>query len=493
MICHDDVAPAPDAVRRLVEEAYRSNAGIVGPKLVEWDAPDRLLQVGLGVNRFGGVFERVEPGELDQAQHDEVREVFAVPGACTLVRADLFRALGGFDPEIELFGEDLDLCWRAQVAGARVVVAPSARVRHVQAAAWGARWVADVPSLRRRHSLRAVFKNYDWPRRPFVELQLAVASSAEVLVAFARGDRDRSKLVRDAWRWNLRRRSSLKAARKALGKVRQQPDRAVARLFSRGGRRSVLETGPAAPAPDAHLRTDGTSHPRRTVSMGIARHRQANVGWAVAGVVLVVVFGVRNLLLGHLPLVGQLLPFPAASTLLREFFTGWQDAGWQATGPAPPAFGLVGVVGTVLLDSTAQALKLLLIGPILVGAVGVYRLLRPLGSSRARLVGAIVYLGLALVWNDIAAGNLQALVTFAAIPFVLGRVVARPGCPRSDPTTMRAGGVESCPRSLRSGSCWRSWWRWPRSRSWPWQRCVWASCSAPPPWAPSPRYFAVSV
>jgi len=43
LICHDDVAPAPDAVRYLVGETYRSNAGIVGPKLVEWDAPDRLL------------------------------------------------------------------------------------------------------------------------------------------------------------------------------------------------------------------------------------------------------------------------------------------------------------------------------------------------------------------------------------------------------------------------------------------------------------------
>ena len=43
LICHDDVALAPDAVRCLVGEAYRSNAGIVGPKLVEWDAPDHLL------------------------------------------------------------------------------------------------------------------------------------------------------------------------------------------------------------------------------------------------------------------------------------------------------------------------------------------------------------------------------------------------------------------------------------------------------------------
>ena len=36
LFCHDDVRLAPDAVRLLVEEAFRSNAGIVGPKLVDW-------------------------------------------------------------------------------------------------------------------------------------------------------------------------------------------------------------------------------------------------------------------------------------------------------------------------------------------------------------------------------------------------------------------------------------------------------------------------
>ncbi len=41
--CHDDVAFDPDAVRLMVEELYRSNAGIVGPKVVTWDNP-RVLQ-----------------------------------------------------------------------------------------------------------------------------------------------------------------------------------------------------------------------------------------------------------------------------------------------------------------------------------------------------------------------------------------------------------------------------------------------------------------
>src|SRR3974390_2148056 len=43
LLCHDDVAPDPDAVHLLMEEAFRSNAGIVAPKLVSWEDPARLL------------------------------------------------------------------------------------------------------------------------------------------------------------------------------------------------------------------------------------------------------------------------------------------------------------------------------------------------------------------------------------------------------------------------------------------------------------------
>ncbi len=50
---HDDVALEPATIRQLVEEAFRSNAGIVGPKLVEWDDPLRLLSVGMGADKAG--------------------------------------------------------------------------------------------------------------------------------------------------------------------------------------------------------------------------------------------------------------------------------------------------------------------------------------------------------------------------------------------------------------------------------------------------------
>jgi len=160
-VLHGDVAPDADAVRLLVEEALRSNAGIVGPKLVEWDAPERLLGVGLAVDKTGAVAPVVERGELDQEQHDAVRDVFAVPAACLLVRSDLFDALDGFDPEMREQGDDVDLCWRAQLVGARVLVAPAARARHLESE--GPRYGGPITAGRRaaaHHRLRAALKNY---------------------------------------------------------------------------------------------------------------------------------------------------------------------------------------------------------------------------------------------------------------------------------------------------------------------------------------------
>ena len=88
----------------MVEAAYRANAGIVTPKVVAYDDPYVLLHVGQTCDRFGVVQERVEPGEIDHGQQDLERDVFVAPGGVTLVRADLFATLRGFDPMITRAG-----------------------------------------------------------------------------------------------------------------------------------------------------------------------------------------------------------------------------------------------------------------------------------------------------------------------------------------------------------------------------------------------------
>ncbi|HEY6463449.1 MAG TPA: glycosyltransferase family 2 protein, partial [Polyangiaceae bacterium] len=227
LFCHDDVMLDPGCLRRLVEEAFRQNAGIVAPKLVDYDQPDRILQLGLGVDRFGAPVRRVERREFDQSQHDEVREVFAAPGGCTLVRSDLFIALGGFDEEISMFGEDVDLCWRARLAGARVVIVPLAVARHLEATAARRRPLADARALQWRHELRAVLKNYGLARRSVTVAALVVLSVLESAYFTAVGRRERARQVVDAWRWNFAGERHLRAARATVRASRRISDRTL--------------------------------------------------------------------------------------------------------------------------------------------------------------------------------------------------------------------------------------------------------------------------
>ena len=93
----DSTALTSDSVSLLVAEAVESNAGVLGPKVLDWDDPSRIRSMGLLVDAFGVETAFVEPGELDQQQHDRVREAFTVTGEAVLVRSDLFQTLGGFD------------------------------------------------------------------------------------------------------------------------------------------------------------------------------------------------------------------------------------------------------------------------------------------------------------------------------------------------------------------------------------------------------------
>ncbi len=80
LLCHDDVALDPDALHKLVEESFRSNAGVVSPKFVNWDDPSILLHVGMSCDKTGAVIDRILEGEVDHGQHDAVRDVFVAPG-----------------------------------------------------------------------------------------------------------------------------------------------------------------------------------------------------------------------------------------------------------------------------------------------------------------------------------------------------------------------------------------------------------------------------
>jgi len=451
LVCHDDVALAPDALRLLVEEAYRSNAGLTCPKLVSWDEPSYLLSVGMAADYWGGVHPLVEPGELDQGQHDAVREVFVASTAAVLVRADLWRALGGMS------GGDLDLCWRAHLAGARVVVAPQAVAKHLSSCGPQAAYTAEVERL------RVLWTCYG-PWALVLVAPAAVAFSVfGALWALMRPPHRHAGRPLMALVESLRRPRQLLAARRRAQALRRTSDRAMwkvqdnpgsflwAALSERVARAAALagehlEGRPVAvPPPPNGLGSPSSSGAGETEgsywALPLGRKWLA---LAAACVVVLLVAGSRDLVGAPLPLVGQLLP-------ARGGVGAWWGDWWSGPGAGglggvpfgPPALLVMGILGYACFGSAGAAAHLALLAPLVLGPLGAYfgarkfvALPQP-ASERGPLAAGVLYAALPVAYNAIANGHLAGLVSYAAAPWLLAGVA---GVPQAGPG-LRLGGL----------------------------------------------------
>ncbi len=418
LFCHDDVALAPDGVRLLVEEAFRSNAAVVGPKLVDWDDPQRLLQVGQGMDDAGYGVPLVERGELDQSQHDAVRDVFTVPGPCTLVREDLFAEVGGFDEGISDFLDDVSLCWRAHIAGARVIVAPDAKARHRDALAQR-RGHDERRRLQARHRLRVVLSCYGPIGLVRSLLKTVVLNVVEALYSLVAGRRRGVGDIVHAWTWNLRRLSELRVARRQVKAFRHTSDHEVRQAMSRGSARmSQFLRGQIGKGEDRFTGIAGRGRDVAGVLSSGALRASITV-WV--GVVFVLVVGSRHLLTRGIPAVGEMVEFNLSPLdLWRSWASGWRSAGLGSEAPAPTAFGLIGTLGVASVGAMGVLRTLLTLGMIPLGALFAYRLPAPSGSRWAQIACLLVYVTVPLPYNALADGRWGALVLYAAAPLMVG-------------------------------------------------------------------------
>ncbi|MBX0290084.1 glycosyltransferase family 2 protein [Hymenobacter sp. HSC-4F20] len=76
----------------------------------------------------GRLFDTLEP---DEGQYDDPRPVAWATGACLLVRAAAWHALGGLEPRFFAHMEEIDFCWRLQNAGHQVWYHGGSTVFHV--------------------------------------------------------------------------------------------------------------------------------------------------------------------------------------------------------------------------------------------------------------------------------------------------------------------------------------------------------------------------
>jgi len=179
-LIHDDCAPAPTALTELLAAVEdRPQVVMVGPKLLGWHDRTHLLEAGVSIAGNGARWTGLEPLEYDHGQHDGNRDVLAVSTAGALIRRDVFAELGGLDPNLTLFRDDVDFGWRARAAGHSVLVATGAVALHAQASATERR-IVDVSGaflhrpllLDRRNAAYVLLVNSSWWILPWLMIQL---------------------------------------------------------------------------------------------------------------------------------------------------------------------------------------------------------------------------------------------------------------------------------------------------------------------------------
>lgn len=136
-LLNPDAVAAPDWLERLLDAAAaHPGFAMFGCRMLADPEGARLDGVG-DAYHTSGLPWRVGHGEPAPGRHLEDAEIFAPCAAAALYRADLLRTTGGFDEDFFCYVEDVDLGFRARLAGHRARYVARAVVVHAGSALVG--------------------------------------------------------------------------------------------------------------------------------------------------------------------------------------------------------------------------------------------------------------------------------------------------------------------------------------------------------------------
>jgi GT2 family glycosyltransferase len=217
-----DAALAPDALERMLAVlAQRPRAALVSPQLLFADrdtvnAGDNPVHL-TGLSWCGRYDQPPEPGPP--------RATLTTSGACHVVRAEAFHAVGGYCEDYFVLYDDPDLCWRLWIAGWEVWFCPDARAVHdyrfgENPQKWF--WLE-------RHRLASVLVNYEGRTLALVAPLLLATELALLAVAWREGWLDRKLAAyRSLWAGRAR----LRERRRAVARLRRAGDAALIGRFA---------------------------------------------------------------------------------------------------------------------------------------------------------------------------------------------------------------------------------------------------------------------
>ena len=165
VLLNSDVETTPGWVTGLISFMDTNlDVAAVQPKILSYSDRDKFEYAGAAggfIDKYGYPFCRgriLNTVETDEGQYDKEIDIFWATGACMCVRLRDYQEAGGLDGRFFAHMEEIDLCWRFNARGRRVMCIPSSIVYHVG----GASLSKDNPKkmyLNFRNNLLMLYKN----------------------------------------------------------------------------------------------------------------------------------------------------------------------------------------------------------------------------------------------------------------------------------------------------------------------------------------------
>jgi len=125
LLINNDVQVTKNWIPPLLNSIQKNNIGIVQPKIKQPKSQsfDYSGAAGGFIDIFGIPFCRgriLNKLETDTGQYNDNRNIFWASGCCFIIKKKLFQKLNGFDEDLFMHQEEIDLCWRSQKTNQKV-------------------------------------------------------------------------------------------------------------------------------------------------------------------------------------------------------------------------------------------------------------------------------------------------------------------------------------------------------------------------------------
>lgn len=456
-LLHDDSAPDAMCLEKLLDAADdQPSVVVLGPKILGWHDRRLLLEVGVSVNADGRRVTGLERREHDQGQHDGVRDVLAVSTAGMLVRRDVWDRLGGFDPNLPLFRDDVDFCLRVHRAGGRVIVATDAVLHHREASAHGRRKSGMRPHRADREAaVRVLVAHAPAALAPFVALRLFLGSAVRALVYLIgkdlRAAREEIGAVIDV-AFHPR---EIAASRRSIARTSIEPASVTRSLRPstldqlRDGAEAIgglLTTSSAVSAPsisalDSGPVDDDAAYLPEDSNRLLRRILLKPSVLLTLSLIVIAVVSTRSLWWGEGVLQGgALLPIPpGASDVWSSYTRAWHDVGPGSSSPAAPYLIVIALLSTALFGNAGWAMGAIFLLAVPLAGWSAYFAARGMISSKPiRVWMGATYALLPAMTGALEQGRVGTLLTAVILPFAIRSGVR---LSRKTGTVRRAGGT----------------------------------------------------